>query len=82
MFYIFSSCNNNSRNYSFHNQISTLKPKIQIGKLHSFLNSAIRGESPILSRRMQNIALKVIISKRYDTRTKKVVAEVKRIVPD
>ena len=31
---------------------------------------------------MQNIALKVIISKRPDTRTKKVVAEVKRIVPD
>lgn len=78
----FSSSNSSSRNYSFHNQTSTLRPKIQICISHSFLNAAIKGESPILNLRMQNMGLKVIISNSSDTRTKKVVAEVKRIVPD
>jgi hypothetical protein len=74
-----SSSNRSSRNYSFHNQTSTLRPKIQIcisQSYQSFPNAAIKGESPILSRRMQNMGLKVIISKRSDTRTKKVVKEV------
>jgi hypothetical protein len=79
--YFSSSNNSNSNinsscNYSFHNQTSTLRPKIQICISHSFLNASIKGESPILGRRMQNMGLKVIISKRSDTRTKKVVKEV------